>query len=133
MDTQSLHAYCEEWRRWMNTRRYYVMPPPANILVRMMPHKVREAPDALLSADLQLFNLSVRTLVDQGDPDAECFFIYYVDRAKNIKAVAHKMRIGRATFYEKRDRFARKAYTLAMSFQRALEEESRLKPDTEED
>ena len=120
MTGQELHGYCEEWRRWVDTRSFYVMPAQKNVLARMQPHRVREVPDALLSPEMSYFNLAIHALVEEGDPDAECFVSYYYRRDKNVKVVAHQMGIGRRTYYERRDRFARKALTLSTTLRSAL-------------
>jgi hypothetical protein len=119
MDGHALHEHCEAWRQWCVTRQYFIAPGAKNILARMQPSKVGKVPDAILSDDMSYFNMAVHALADMGDGDAECFVRYYWHRAKNIKTAAYEMGIHRDTFYERKSRFARKAYSMAQSLKRA--------------
>lgn len=119
MNDKELHAHCEAWYKWCMTRRYFIPPGAKNILARMQPVKVRQPPDAELSADLSYFNMGIHALADMGDIDADCFVQYYFYRVKNIKKVAGEMSIGRRTFYDRINRFARKAHLLSISLKRA--------------
>lgn len=122
MNDKELHAYCEDWFQWCMTRRYFVPPGSKNILARMQPTKIRPAPDAILSAELSYFNMGIHALADMGDADADCFVQYYFYRVRNIKKVADEMKIGRRTFYDRLNRFARKAHLLSISLKRAHQE-----------
>lgn len=118
MTDQELHAYAESWLRWCRTRKYYIALAAPSILARLQPQKLGEPPDAELSAELQWFNMAVHTLADMRDEDYECFKKYYIERAKNIKEVAHKLGIGTRTFYDRRLRFVRKAISMGVSLKR---------------
>lgn len=122
MNDQELHAYCEAWREWCRTRKYCLAPGARNILARMQPAKVGQAPDAALSPDMQYFNMAVHALADIDEAEASCFVEYYFYRTKNIKVIAAKMGISRNAFYERRDRFTRKAYSMSLSLKRVHED-----------
>lgn len=122
IENATLHAHCEAWVQWCITRKFYLLPGAKNILARMQPSRVRQPPNAVLSDDLSFFNMAVHALADMKDQDADCFVEYYWNRAKNIKALAAKMDISRRTFYERRDRFARKALSMAASLKKVQQE-----------
>ncbi len=122
MSDQELHAFVEAWVRWCATRRFYVRPAAGNLLARMQPAKVKEPPDARLSAELAWFNTAVRALRAMDDADAEAFMVFYIKRARNIKTVAADMGVARSTFYVKVRRFARRAWRLSQSLARADEQ-----------
>jgi hypothetical protein len=130
MTSQELNNLCEEWYNWCITRRYFIPPGAKNILARMQPSKIRQPPNAVMDNLLSFFNMAVHALADMGDPDIECFVQYYWYRSKNIKKVAKDMGIHRDTFYERRSRFARRAYSMCMSLKKAHDEFA-LKPETE--
>lgn len=119
LDHQELNEYCEAWHQWCVTRKFFIQPGSKNILARMQPSKVRQPPDAVLSDDLSYFNMAVHALTDMQDEDADCFILFYWFRIKNIKAAAADLGIGRQTFYDRKNRFARKAYSMSLSLKRA--------------
>lgn len=121
MNDQELHAYCEQWRQWCITRKYFLEPGAQNLLARMQPSKSGPDIDNFLSASISFFNMAIHALAEMSFSEAECFVIYYCRRAKNIKAEAAKLGIHRDTFYERKRRFARRAYAMAQSFQRMHE------------
>ncbi|TDR04350.1 hypothetical protein [Paraburkholderia silvatlantica] len=57
-----LDGLCLRWAHWHRTRRMFAPPIPKNILSRMQPRRVREAPDVELSAELSLFNTASNAL-----------------------------------------------------------------------
>lgn len=116
MNDQELHAYCEQWRQWCLTRKYFLEPGAQNLLARMQPSKSAPEIDNELSASLSFFNMAVHALADMDSDDARCFVIYYCRRAKNIKFEAARMGIHRDTFYDRKKRFARRAYSMAQTF-----------------
>ncbi|WP_136420298.1 hypothetical protein [Herbaspirillum sp. ST 5-3] len=122
---QEIHEYCVAWREWCFTRRFFIKPGSKNILSRMQPSKVRLPPDAIMSDELSFLNMAIHALVDMDDSDADCFLAYYWDQSKNIKKVAADMKIHRDTFYERKSRFARKAYSMSLSIKRVHEESIR--------
>jgi hypothetical protein len=122
MEGERLHQLCEDWRDWCITRKYFIAPGNKNILARMQPSKVRPPPDASLSDEMSFFNMAIHALADMPGSEPECFVKYYWHRCKNIKKVAAEMKIHRDTFYERKMRFARKAYSMALSFRRAYQE-----------
>ncbi len=122
MTGNELHAFCENWYRWCVTRGYFIAPGAKNIFARLQPSKVLQPPDAVMSANLSYFNMAVHALVDMKDHDAECFIQFYCFRAKNIKTIAARIGIHRDTFYERKQRFAKKAYALSLSLKNMHEE-----------
>lgn len=120
MDDKELNAHCQSWVQWCWTRRYFIKPGGQNILARMQPAKVGCEPDAPMSDEMSYFNMAVHALADMAEhkDDAACFVSYYCERANNIKAVAAKMGIGRQTYYDRMNRFARKALSMMSSMKR---------------
>lgn len=119
MDYQELNAHCEAWREWCITRKFFIPPGAKNILARMQPSKVSQPPNAIMSDDMSFFNMAVHALTDMQDPDADCFVKFYWWRVRHIKKVASEMGIGKQTFYDRKNRFARKAYSMSFSLKRA--------------
>jgi hypothetical protein len=121
MNDQELHAYCEAWRQWCITRKYFIAPGTKNILGRMQPCNVGEPPNARLSEDLSYFNMAIHALVDMNERGAKCFVDFYFHRVKNIKSAAAEMGIGRNTFYDRKMRFARAALSMSVSLRNTYE------------
>lgn len=105
---------------WCDSRKFFIEPRAQNLLSLMQPSEVNNLPNGELSAELNFFNMAIHALVDMNDPDADCFIFFYYGLVKNIKFVAYRMGMGRRTFYDKRDRFASKAYSLSKSLERAF-------------
>lgn len=97
-DNQFLDEWCSRWAAWHRSRRLFAPPIPQNILARMRPQPVREAPDAILSADMSYFNLALLSLPESQGKEA--FYLYYLHGARPVKMVAHEMKIDRSTFYK---------------------------------
>jgi hypothetical protein len=116
MNDQELHAYCEQWRQWCLTRKYFLEPGAQNFLARMQPSKNAPEIDNRLSAGLSFFNMALHALANIDKDDAECFNAFYCRRAKNIKVEAARLAISRKTFYERKKRFARRALSMSISF-----------------
>jgi hypothetical protein len=123
MNDQELHAYCEQWRQWCLTRKYYVEPGAQNILARMQPSKNGPEVDGSLSAGLSFFNMAVHALADMDYQEALPFIMFYCRRAKNIKVEAARLSVSRVTFYERKKRFARRALSMAISFRNMHEQD----------
>lgn len=121
MNDKDLHNYCLRWAAWRYTRKFYLKPQAGNLLARMQPARSGKEPDAKLDAEMQFFNAAVSAL--KGDSahagDMTCFWSFYVDQDRNIKAVAHKMGIGRQTYYDRVGRAARLAYRMAVDIKDA--------------
>jgi hypothetical protein len=115
MNDQELHAYCEAWRQWGMTRKFFIAPGAKSILGQMQPSKIGTVPDAPMSEDLSFFNMAIHTLADMREPGAKCFIDFYWHRVRNIKVEAAKMGITRKTFYERKMRFARAALSMSVS------------------
>lgn len=122
VSSQNIHDYCVAWRQWCYSRRFFIRPGSKNILARMQPSKSGLPPDAIMSDELSFLNMAIHALVDMNDADADCFLAYYWDQSKNIKKVAADMKIHRDTFYERKSRFARRAYSLSLSLKRVHDE-----------
>lgn len=116
MNDQELHSYCEQWRQWCLTRKFFMEPGAQNILARMQPSKNAPEVDNKLSAGLSFFNMALHALADIDRDDAACFVAFYCRRAKNIKVEAARLAISRVTFYERKKRFARRALSMSISF-----------------
>ena len=126
MTNHQLHLLCENWVKWCQTRKFFALGPTKNVLAKMQPAKVREPPNAILSADLSRFNSAIGTLIELGTPGAECFVKFYCERVKNIKSQAAKLGIHRDTFYDRKTRFARKAWLLALTLEHAQNKQANL-------
>jgi hypothetical protein len=124
-ENQELHLFCLRWAEWHRSRRLFAPPVPANILARMRgPAGGGEVPDALLSANLSYFNLSV--LAQKESQSKFIFYLFYLHRAKNIKAVAHEMGFSTSYFYRQLRTFraeAHRAYRAMMEGQPVAERE----------
>jgi hypothetical protein len=113
-----LHALCLRWAQWSRTRRFFGAPRvPPGVLARMQPGRVREAPDAPMSAELALFNTAVAA---QPDGDAKLsFLIFYLHPARSVKEAAAAQEVSRDGFYRRVRRFRRKAYRSALALAHA--------------
>jgi hypothetical protein len=127
-ENQELHLFCLRWAEWHRSRRLFAPPVPANILARMRgPAGGGEVPDALLSANLSYFNLSV--LAQKESQSKFIFYLFYLHRAKNIKAIAHEMGFSTSYFYRQLRTFraeAYRAYRAMLNGQPVLEREEEM-------
>jgi hypothetical protein len=130
LNDQELHAYCEQWRQWCLTRKYFLEPGAQNLLARMQPSKSGPEIDNAMSASLSFFNMAIHALAEMNYADAECFIVFYCRRAKNIKVEAARLGIHRDTFYDRKKRFARKAYSMSLNFSYMHKKDSAPEPDT---
>lgn len=97
-DNQELNEFCLRWAAWHRSRRLFAPPIPQNILARMRPQPVREAPDAILSADLSYFNLA---LLSQPEGTGKmAFYLFYLHQVRPIKLAASEMGITTQGFYK---------------------------------
>jgi hypothetical protein len=110
MTDQELGAYCQEWAFWARTRRYLAPPVPPSIMAKLqVTDRGDWEPDGPMSADLSFFNMALHRIADDDPEGGACFALFYFHRAKNIKALAYDLGIGRQTFYDRMHRFARLA------------------------
>lgn len=119
MSDKQLDAYCEEWLRWCDTRKFYFKPGAQNVLARFQAGKAKEPPDARNSADMQWFNAAVYAMADMSE-HAEafaCFRLMYIERAGHVKRIADERGITQKTYYNRARTFVRKAISLSRSFQ----------------
>lgn len=91
----------ERWSAWCKTRRYYAPPSGmGNVLgqLRGSTRPSRQPPNAKCSTSLAALHLAIK-----GQPedalDSKVFWLYYGERASNIKQVAHVLGISRQHFY----------------------------------
>jgi hypothetical protein len=97
-DNQQLDEFCSMWAQWHRSRRLFAPPIPQNILARMRPQPVREAPDAILSADLSYFNLA---LLSQPEGKGKmAFYLYYLHGVRPVKLIASEMGFTTQAFYK---------------------------------
>jgi len=97
-DNQELHMFATSWASWHRSRRLFAPPIPQNILARMRPQPVREAPDAILSADLSYFNLALLAQPEGSGKDAMYYF--YLHQIRPVKLAADEMGITTQAFYK---------------------------------
>ena len=107
-DNQTLDEFSQSWGAWHRSRRLFAPPVPQNILARMRPQPVREAPDAILSSDLSIFNLAV--LAQEESAGKSAFFYYYLHQIRPVKLLAAEMGMTRAGFYKAMWAFRTDAY-----------------------
>jgi len=119
MNDQDLHNLCNRWVAWRRSKRIYVKPTAANVLARFQPSSSGPEPDAGLDPAMHWFNAGVGAVkaMDEHAADFDCFWLFYVVGAKNIKRVAADLGIGRRTFYERAHRAARLAYRISIGIQ----------------
>lgn len=119
MNDQELRAFCGEWAYWCHSKRYFAPPVPPNILARFQKSRTSpKEPDGPLSADMAYFNMAIHGLAEQEPDDAICFTLFYFYRFRPIKVLAAELKIGHRTFYDRMDRFARRAQKLAATIKR---------------
>lgn len=123
----ALHEFSERWAFWHIQCRRWAPPIPANILARMQPSKIREAPDVELSADLSYFNLAV--LAQEECTGKRAFYIFYLLPGANIKVAADYLGVSRNTFYRSLKLFRARAYR---SYRAMMEGQSVVAQEAEE-
>lgn len=98
LDNQFLDDWACRWAAWHRSRRLFAPPVPQNILARMRPQPVREAPDAILSADLSYFNLA---LLSQPEGKGKmAFYLYYLHDVRPVKLIASELGFTTQAFYK---------------------------------
>jgi hypothetical protein len=120
---RDLHALCEAWVAWRQTRRLYGPPPPFTSLLGKLSGKRRltrqGGPDAPCSAELAAFHLAY--LMQPDALDKQVFDLYYWHRVKPIKAAAEALGIQRRQhWYELLGAFRRRVHSAS----RAILEEN---------
>jgi hypothetical protein len=117
LDDGELHHLCLRWAEWHREHRLIPPPIPKNILVRLMPARMRPAPRVGLSPMLSLFNTAVNA---QPDSDGKTsFLLFYLVPARSVKEAAAAQAITRDGFYRRVRRFRRKAYSTALLLDRS--------------
>lgn len=126
---QDLHLLCHDWAKWHRSRRLFAPPVPHNILARMRPQAVREAPDALCSSDLSHFNLAILGMPDGTGKTA--FYYFYLHQFRPIKLVASEMGISGQAFYKALKKFRGDAHAcyVRMSNRRETNTVAKIKVD----
>lgn len=119
MTDQELTAYCIEWAHWCRTRKLFAPPVPPNILAQLQPRKVSLTErDGPMSADMSFFNMAVHGLADVEQDDATAFVLYHYYGIRPVKCLYSALGIGRQTFYDRLNRFARRAHKAAATIKR---------------
>ncbi|VVD74684.1 hypothetical protein PAQ31011_00804 [Pandoraea aquatica] len=120
MTDQDLSSFCLEYGVWCRTRRLLAPPVPVGILARLQPRKfASEIPDAPMSAEMAYFNMAVHALSDELPECGICFTLYHVHGFRPVKVLAAAMGVSTRTFYDRVQRFSRKALRLALVIERA--------------
>lgn len=116
----ALHAYCLDWVRWSDGRKFYMRPAAQGLLGRMQPSKSGEEPTIRNNADMAYFDMAIKNLADIPDHAAgwACFRFMYVEKSDHIKRKADELGISRPTYYARARSFARKALEFANSLKR---------------
>lgn len=97
-ENQEQNEMLLNWAAWHRSRRLFAPPIPQNILARMRPQPVREAPDAILSADLSYFNLAL--LAQPEGTGKRAMYYFYLHELRPVKLVADEMGITTQGFYK---------------------------------
>ena len=123
MDNEQLHEYCRTWVEWCRTRKYYTVPMPKNILARLQQSPSGPMPNGINDPDMQFFNMAIHTLVDMGQYDDEfvCFYFCYIEGRRGVKREADRLKISRATYYNRINAFARRVCSMSNSLKVAHE------------
>lgn len=131
LNDNQIDAYCLDWVRWCETRKFYLRPAAQNILARMQPSKSGVEPNARNNPDMVFFNAAVHSLADMDDQTEgyACFKAKYLEVDALIKVQIDKMEISRMTYYRRARAFARKALSLAGSLKRVHAESLRVLGD----
>ena len=119
MTDQELTAYCIMWAHWCRTRKYFAPPVPPNILAQLQPRdRAAREPDGPMDADMSYFNMAVHSLAEESPEEALCFTLYHYHGFRPVKAMAAALGIGTRTFYDRMERFARRALKAAATIKR---------------
>ncbi|SOY79944.1 conserved hypothetical protein [Cupriavidus taiwanensis] len=119
MTDQELKAHCNQWGYWCFTKRYFAPPVPQNILAQLQPRaRAPKEPDGPLDADMAFFNMAIHGMAEEDMEGAICFSLYYFHGFRPVKAMASALNIGTRTFYDRMDRFARRAHKMAATIKR---------------
>lgn len=110
-----LHALCLRWADWHRQHGLIAPPVPKNILARMQPAKVRQAPRVGLSPVLSTFNTAISAQDDS--PAKISFLIFYLYPARSVKEAAAAQDITPDGFYRRVRRFRRKVYRTALALE----------------
>jgi hypothetical protein len=95
------HALFEQWSAWCRTRRYFVPPSSmGNILgqLRGPSRPSRQPPNAKCSTNMAALHLAIKGQPEES-LDTRVFWLYYGERAGNIKQAAYVLGISRQHFY----------------------------------
>lgn len=113
-----LHALCERWAHWCETRRFYgPNSAPVSLLGKLREkgsgRSTSGGPDAVASAELAAFHLAV---LAQPEGKAKVVFqLHYLHRVRNIKQAAAALGIGRQRWYTLLRDFRRQAHAASQS------------------
>lgn len=111
----ALHAYCLDWVRWCENRKFYMPPVAQSLLGRMQPKKSGDEPNIRNDPDMGYFNLAIGSLKEMPDhvDGWACFRLMYIEKSDHIKRKADELGISRPTYYARARKFARKALEFA--------------------
>lgn len=119
MTDQELHTHCMQWGYWCRTRKYFAPPVPTNILAQMQPRtRAPREPDGPMDPEMAYFNMAIQGLAEDEPAEAICFSLFYFHGFRPVKAMAAALGIGTRTFYDRVNRFGRRAHKLAATIKR---------------
>lgn len=107
-EQQELHMVFLQWAQWHMSCRRWAPPVPQNILARMQPCKIREAPDTMLSADMSYLNLAL--LSQPESKGKKAIYHFYIHQLRPIKLVASEMEMTTQGFYKAKRKVMEDAY-----------------------
>jgi hypothetical protein len=104
---------CREWATWHRQRGFYGAPMPLHsVLGQLVRVSGNEAPNARCDARLAAFHLAIIQYPREGKEgiDRLMFEAQFLSQRRHIKALAYELGIGRTTWYERVNSFARRVY-----------------------
>lgn len=99
---QEIRDFCEDFAKWLSTRKYYAQSLPLNILAQMQPRRNGVEPDAENSQLCAAFYLSLMLEISKDVKKATCFLYVFFPKArpKPIKTLAFELGINKDTANE---------------------------------
>lgn len=117
------HELCEQWSRWVRTRRFYSPPSkPPSILGRLTSRTraSRGGPDAASSAELAALNAAI-----EAEPidaiDRQVFELHYRHRVSPVKAFADALGISRRHWYNLLRAFEERVHVASLEHLQRME------------
>lgn len=98
---QDIDELFEQWSAWCRTRRYFAPPSSMGSILGQLrgpSRPSRQPPDAKCSSYMAALHLAIKGQPEEA-LDTKVFWLYYGQRAGNIKQAAYVLGISRQHFY----------------------------------